>query len=124
MGWNCASIWYHPMDPVFFYHNFSVSSLLLSKPCDEMFNHISHSWLKHLNFHFENLQDSITISSFLVWLIGLPAPNGLIPQAPIHTKSLIVTSTCPSQSQNAQVCRLKTLLSIAILTLPPCRQVV
>ena len=37
-------------------------------------------------------------------LIGLPAPNGLIPQAPIHTKSLIVTRCqCPSQSQNAPV---------------------
>ena len=52
----------------FFDHNVSVSSLLLSKPCDEIIFYISHSWLKHLNFHFENLQDSITISSFLVSL--------------------------------------------------------
>ncbi|KAG6903278.1 hypothetical protein C0995_000173 [Termitomyces sp. Mi166 len=30
------------------------------------------------------------ITTFLAGLLGLPAPNGLIPQAPIHTKSLLV----------------------------------
>jgi hypothetical protein len=29
------------------------------------------------------------ITTFLAGLLGLPAPNGLIPQAPIHTKSLV-----------------------------------
>lgn len=30
------------------------------------------------------------VTTFLAGLLGLPAPNGLIPQAPIHTTSLIV----------------------------------
>lgn len=32
------------------------------------------------------------VTTFLAGLIGVPAPNGLIPQAPIHTKSLLVMS--------------------------------
>jgi hypothetical protein len=48
-------------------------------------------------FHYDFFLLGVT--TFIAGLIGLPAPNGLIPQAPIHTKSLIVTSTC--QSQNA-----------------------
>ena len=50
-------------------------------------------------FHYDFFLLGVT--TFIAGLIGLPAPNGLIPQAPIHTKSLIVTSTC--QSQNATV---------------------
>lgn len=30
------------------------------------------------------------ITTFIAGLIGVPAPNGLIPQAPIHTRSLLV----------------------------------
>jgi len=30
------------------------------------------------------------ITTFIAGLIGLPAPNGLIPQAPMHTQSLVV----------------------------------
>jgi len=30
------------------------------------------------------------ITTFIAGLLGLPAPNGLIPQAPIHTASLVV----------------------------------
>jgi hypothetical protein len=48
-------------------------------------------------FHYDFFLLGVT--TFIAGLIGLPAPNGLIPQAPIHTKSLIVT--CPSQSRNA-----------------------
>ncbi|KAF9462989.1 HCO3 transporter family-domain-containing protein [Collybia nuda] len=32
------------------------------------------------------------ITTFIAGLIGVPAPNGLIPQAPIHTQSLLVMS--------------------------------
>lgn len=41
-------------------------------------------------FHYDFFLLGIT--TFIAGLIGLPAPNGLIPQAPIHTKSLLVTS--------------------------------
>jgi boron transporter len=30
------------------------------------------------------------VTTFIAGLIGVPAPNGLIPQAPIHTTSLVV----------------------------------
>ena len=50
-------------------------------------------------FHYDFFLLGIT--TFIAGLIGLPAPNGLIPQAPIHTKSLLVTGPSPSQSQNA-----------------------
>lgn len=48
-------------------------------------------------FHYDFFL--LGVSTFIAGLIGLPAPNGLIPQAPIHTKSLIVTGPA-SQSQN------------------------
>lgn len=31
------------------------------------------------------------VTTFIAGLLGVPAPNGLIPQAPIHTASLVVT---------------------------------
>ncbi|KAG8907049.1 hypothetical protein FRB99_005426 [Tulasnella sp. 403] len=31
------------------------------------------------------------ITTFIAGLVGVPAPNGLIPQAPMHTQSLVVT---------------------------------
>lgn len=31
------------------------------------------------------------ITTFIAGLLGVPAPNGLIPQAPLHTASLVVT---------------------------------
>ena len=39
-------------------------------------------------FHYDFFLLGIT--TFLAGLLGLPAPNGLIPQAPIHTASLVV----------------------------------
>lgn len=39
-------------------------------------------------FHWDFLLLGIT--TFVAGLIGVPAPNGLIPQAPIHTRSLLV----------------------------------
>lgn len=39
-------------------------------------------------FHYDFFL--LGISTFVAGLLGLPAPNGLIPQAPIHTASLVV----------------------------------
>ena len=39
-------------------------------------------------FHYDFFLLGIT--TFVAGLLGLPAPNGLIPQAPIHTASLVV----------------------------------
>ena len=40
------------------------------------------------SFHYDFLLLGIT--TLIAGLLGLPAPNGLIPQAPIHTASLVV----------------------------------
>ena len=39
-------------------------------------------------FHYDFFLLGIT--TFIAGLLGLPAPNGLIPQAPIHTTSLLI----------------------------------
>lgn len=39
-------------------------------------------------FHYDFFLLGIT--TFIAGLLGVPAPNGLIPQAPIHTRSLVV----------------------------------
>ena len=39
-------------------------------------------------FHYDFFLLGVT--TFIAGLLGLPAPNGLIPQAPIHTTSLLV----------------------------------
>lgn len=39
-------------------------------------------------FHYDFFLLGVT--TFIAGLIGIPAPNGLIPQAPIHTKSLLI----------------------------------
>lgn len=39
-------------------------------------------------FHYDFFLLGVT--TFIAGLIGVPAPNGLIPQAPIHTASLVV----------------------------------
>lgn len=40
------------------------------------------------SFHYDFFLLGIT--TFIAGILGLPAPNGLIPQAPIHTASLVV----------------------------------
>lgn len=42
------------------------------------------------SFHYDFFLLGIT--TFIAGLLGLPAPNGLIPQAPIHTASLVIWS--------------------------------
>ena len=39
-------------------------------------------------FHYDFFLLGIT--TFIAGLLGIPAPNGLIPQAPIHTTSLVI----------------------------------
>lgn len=52
-------------------------------------------------FHYDFFLLGVT--TFIAGLIGLPAPNGLIPQAPIHTKSLLVTGQLQNASPRSQV---------------------
>ena len=42
-------------------------------------------------FHYDFFLLGLT--TFLAGLLGVPAPNGLIPQAPIHTTSLLVMAS-------------------------------
>ncbi|TFY80382.1 hypothetical protein EWM64_g3632 [Hericium alpestre] len=46
-------------------------------------------------FHYDFFLLGIT--TFIAGLLGLPAPNGLIPQAPIHTTSLLVMGRPPKR---------------------------
>lgn len=39
-------------------------------------------------FHYDFF--ILGVTTFIAGLIGVPAPNGLIPQAPIHTASLLI----------------------------------
>jgi HCO3- transporter family len=43
---------------------------------------------KPAGFHYDFALLGLT--TFLAGLLGIPAPNGLIPQAPIHTRALLV----------------------------------
>lgn len=47
-------------------------------------------------FHYDFF--ILGITTFLAGLLGVPAPNGLIPQAPIHTTSLLVMSSAAKKS--------------------------
>ena len=52
---------------------------------------------KPAGFHYDFFLLGIT--TFIAGLLGTPAPNGLIPQAPIHTRSLLVMGR-PSKKKN------------------------
>ncbi|KAF9454840.1 hypothetical protein P691DRAFT_783924 [Macrolepiota fuliginosa MF-IS2] len=42
------------------------------------------------------------VTTFIAGLIGVPAPNGLIPQAPIHTTSLVVMGRNPKNERDEE----------------------
>lgn len=42
------------------------------------------------------------VTTFIAGLIGVPAPNGLIPQAPIHTTSLLVMGRSPKYEKDEE----------------------
>ncbi|KAF4617309.1 hypothetical protein D9613_006003 [Agrocybe pediades] len=42
------------------------------------------------------------VTTFIAGLLGLPAPNGLIPQAPIHTTSLVVMGRSPRAEKDEE----------------------
>ncbi|KZT35614.1 anion exchanging protein [Sistotremastrum suecicum HHB10207 ss-3] len=68
---------------VLFYFDHNVSSLMAQGS--------EFPLRKPPGFHWDFMLLGIT--TFLAGLLGTPAPNGLIPQAPIHTHSLRVMST-------------------------------
>jgi boron transporter len=37
-------------------------------------------------------------TTFVAGILGLPAPNGLVPQAPVHTEALSVTKMVPEET--------------------------
>jgi len=51
-------------------------------------------------FHWDSFLLGIT--TFIAGLIGVPAPNGLIPQAPIHTTSLLVMGHNPKHEKDEE----------------------
>lgn len=49
-------------------------------------------------FHYDFFLLGVT--TFIAGLLGLPAPNGLIPQAPIHTSSLVVMGRSSKEAKD------------------------
>jgi len=93
----------------FFDHNVSVSPLidgLFSCICELyqslMAQGTEFPLRKPPGFHWDFFLLGIT--TFIAGLIGVPAPNGLIPQAPIHTTSLVIMGHDPKdeESQNSE----------------------
>ncbi|KAL2135082.1 hypothetical protein VTI74DRAFT_9898 [Chaetomium olivicolor] len=54
---------------------------------------------KPAGFHWDLFLLGLT--TFIAGILGLPFPNGLIPQAPFHTESLCVTEVVPSPSTDS-----------------------
>lgn len=59
-------------------------------------------------FHWDFFLLGITV--FIAGLLGFPAPNGLIPQAPLHTASLVITGFEEDDSAESD----KTLVSTPV----------
>ena len=57
---------------------------------------------KPAGFHYDLALLGLT--TFLAGLLGVPAPNGLIPQAPIHTRSLLVHGLEPKDEGVLRYC--------------------
>lgn len=51
-------------------------------------------------FHYDFFLLGVT--TFIAGLLGLPAPNGLIPQAPIHTTSLLIMGRSPKREKDEE----------------------
>lgn len=56
---------------------------------------------KPAGFHWDLFLLGLTTG--VAGLLGLPFPNGLIPQAPFHTESLCVTTTTPTTTDDGKV---------------------
>jgi hypothetical protein len=66
-------------------------------------------------FHYDFFLLGVT--TFIAGLIGIPAPNGLIPQAPIHTTSLLVMGRPLQQEKDEE--DNANLTSDSIYHIPP-----
>lgn len=92
----------------FFDHNVSVSMPLLHRLCSIalilpqslMAQGSEFPLKKPGGFHWDFFLLGLT--TFIAGLIGVPAPNGLIPQAPIHTTSLLVTGKPPKKDDDEE----------------------
>ncbi|GJE91934.1 anion exchanging protein [Phanerochaete sordida] len=51
-------------------------------------------------FHYDFF--ILGITTFIAGLLGIPAPNGLIPQAPIHTQSLLVMENIHAKKEDVE----------------------
>jgi len=91
----------------FFDHNVSVSisdpwldSTVLMQHQSLMAQSADFPLRKPPGFHWDFFLLGVT--TLIAGLLGLPAPNGLIPQAPIHTRSLLVMSSRPQKGNDEE----------------------
>lgn len=73
-----------------FYYDHNISSLICQSS--------KYPLKKPSSFHWDFLLLGITTG--ISGLLGIPAPNGLIPQAPLHTDSLCIIRKNPATGQN------------------------
>lgn len=52
-------------------------------------------------FHYDIFLLGVT--TFIAGILGLPAPNGLIPQAPIHTASLVIWAQPTNEKRDEEI---------------------
>ncbi|RXK37225.1 anion transporter [Tremella mesenterica] len=79
---------------ILFYFDANVSSLIAQGS--------EYPLKKPPGFHWDFFLLGVT--TFIAGLLGIPAPNGLIPQAPLHTASLVVLGyDAPSSSEQSSV---------------------
>ncbi|EJU03338.1 hypothetical protein DACRYDRAFT_50254 [Dacryopinax primogenitus] len=77
---------------ILFYFDHNVSSLIAQSS--------DFPLRKPPGFHWDFFL--LGLSTFLAGLLGLPAPNGLIPQAPIHARSLLVLGPAHNPETEAE----------------------
>ncbi|KDQ11348.1 hypothetical protein BOTBODRAFT_114602 [Botryobasidium botryosum FD-172 SS1] len=77
---------------ILFYFDHNVSSLMAQSSAFPL--------RKPPGFHLDFFMLGVT--TFLAGILGIPAPNGLIPQAPIHTRSLLIFDHIPVARHDAE----------------------
>ncbi|RXW22878.1 hypothetical protein EST38_g2990 [Candolleomyces aberdarensis] len=77
---------------ILFFFDHNVSSLMAQG--------IEFPLRKPPGFHYDFFLLGVT--TFIAGLLGLPAPNGLIPQAPIHTQSLVIMGREPKSAEDEE----------------------
>lgn len=111
MGRDCLSVWHRTLGVVLLRSQCFRASPLFARHTQ---GKVAHNGVQSLmaqgsqfplrkppGFHYDFFLLGIT--TLIAGLLGLPAPNGLIPQAPIHTASLTVLGRPESDKRDEEL---------------------